>query len=138
MNTRTLLGALLLSGLCAVAQAGDIYKWVDAKGRFHYSDVAQAGWTRVDDKTGTARASSEDSDGENREGDEEQASTAAARRAADCARAQEQLRTYRSATRIVERDSLGREKEYSDEDREKLLVVTEQQIASNCQERAPQ
>ncbi len=129
MKTRTLCAALLLSGLCAVAQAGDIYKWVDAKGSFHYSDLPQAGWTRVGDRPGTASATIGDDADSN--GDERVQALA---RATDCARKEEQLKTYRNAMRIVERDSLGGEKEYSNEEREKLIAQTEQAIASGCTE----
>ena len=39
---------LLAMLLALPAWAGQVYKWVDQSGRFHFSDTAQPGWTRID------------------------------------------------------------------------------------------
>ena len=40
--------ALLLLAAAFSAGAGQVYKWVDAEGRIHYSDTPRPGWKRVD------------------------------------------------------------------------------------------
>lgn len=134
MKIRTLFAALLLSGICAVVQAGDIYKWVDAKGRFHYSDLPQPGWTRVEDKPGTANSLS----GESAVEGAPQQRVSAVSQAEECRHKREKLYTYRNAAKIVERDSLGGAKEYSAEERERLIVRTELELASECKQQALQ
>ncbi len=125
MNTTLPTLALVVAALFGVAEAGQIYKYVDAQGRVHYADQPQPGWKRVDVRPPTNSQESEWSEpGVARGADLE--------RAAECARKQEQLKTYRNAARIVERDSLGRDKEYSADERKQLIEKTETEIESLC------
>ncbi len=122
MITRTLT-ALTLAAVCLAAPAaGEIYKYVDPQGRVHYADQPKPGWKRIDVKppVATEAVTEEEGNGETRE--------QAVARAADCARKEEQLRTYRNASRVIERDALGREKEYSGEDRQRLIEKFEQDV----------
>lgn len=128
MIVRT-LALVSLSAVCFTAgAAGAIYKFVDPQGRQHFADQPKAGWTRVDVRTSVVETEGAEAPEETRE----QAVT----RAADCARKQEQLRTYRNASRIVERDALGREKEYSDEERTSLIQKYEQDVQACAQTQA--
>lgn len=120
MIVRTLT-ILSLGVVCCVAGAGGpIYKFVDPQGRQHFADQPKAGWTRIDVRTSVAEPVVEEASPETRD----QAVT----RAADCARKEEQLRTYRNAASVVERDALGREKQYSEEERGRLIAQFEQEV----------
>ena len=55
---------------------------------------------------------------------------------AECKRKRDQLDTYQKASRIVEKDALGSEKEYSADDRKKLIDSIQKQIAENCEDNA--
>ena len=46
--------------------------------------------------------------------------------------------TYKKASRIVETDSLGNKKEFSDEERQKLVEKTQKQITDSCGDAAPE
>ena len=102
------------------AQAGQVYKWTDEKGRVHYGDKPVANAKKVEPKPGTQPPASE---------------PGADRRARECVAQREKLETYRSASKVVEQDSLGRDREYSEEERQQLITRTEQRIAELCQPR---
>jgi len=125
MNTTLPTLALVAATLFGMAEAGQIYKYVDAQGRMHYADQPQPGWKRVDVRPPTNSQESEWSEpGIARGADLE--------RATECARKQEQIKTYRNAARIVERDSLGRDKEYTADERKQLIEKTEAEVESLC------
>lgn len=120
MIIRTLV-ALVLASTCLGAAASQIFKYVDPQGRVHYADQPKPGWQRVGVTPPPAgSAAPEEGETETRE--------QAVARAADCARKEEQLKTYRNASRVIERDALGREKDYSEEDRQRLIQKMEQEI----------
>ncbi|NGY04922.1 DUF4124 domain-containing protein [Solimonas terrae] len=112
--------AAVLAGLISVpALAGGVYKWVDAQGHFHFSDTAQPGWRRVDVNPTVVDA-----------GPIPTTDTAAAgKRAAECQQKRDALVGYKASARIVERNSLGVEHEYTPEEKQKLIALTEQQLA---------
>lgn len=106
--------ALLLS--CAV-QAGPVYKWTDEKGRVHYGDRPAANAKKLDvGPPGAAQA----------------AAPATPDQALECQRKKDQLQTYQNAARVIERDSLGNEKEFTEAEKQKLIAVTQAQIARYC------
>jgi hypothetical protein len=125
------------------AVAEKAYRWVDAQGHVHYGDQPGKGAEVIKVRPGTlppvagkpaekvpepsAGASSSDAPPEDPR-------VVAQRRAADCGRRKEQLNTYRHAVRIVEKNSLGDEREYSAEEKERLIKLTEEQIAETCEE----
>ena len=119
--------ALILFGVCGVASAQQIFKYVDQQGRVHYADQPQPGWERVDVRAPTNTEA--DSRGGLGDGAQQAQSL---ERAVECARKQEQIKTYRTAARIVERDSLGRDKEYNADERQQLIAKTEAQIDDLC------
>lgn len=122
--TLTLAPACLLLALVAVSSsvvAQSVYRWVDAEGRTHFGDPASAppGAKQVPLRTPmgqtaavppTPPANSDDA----------------------CAQARERLATYQSAERIVETDSLGEQREYSPEARERLIALTELEAQRLC------
>jgi len=113
---------LVLAALSTAASAGPVYKWVDKSGRFHFSDTPQPGWTRVG--VGLPNAMNTES----LEGDDPGSEA----RAAECQKRRDLLASYRGAERIIERDALGNEKEYSAEQRLQLVARAEQQVAEAC------
>lgn len=120
--------SVVMMGLCLFASAtmadAGVYKWKDANGRVHYGDQPKSGAQRVDGApTNTEAAPEEESS------DPAKQKTS---KADECARKRDQLMTYQKATRIVETDSLGNQKEFSDEERQKLIERTQKQIAEGC------
>lgn len=124
-----LIGLALVSG---AVHADKIYRWTGSDDKVYYGDNPPIGARDVrpfDRKVGTTSSSP---------GASASLSAAAgsaddeARRAADCARKQAQLSTYRNATLLMERDSLGREREYSEEERARLIEITEADLDAQC------
>ncbi len=120
LRTATLLLPLLL--LATAAQAAGqakTYRWVDAKGRVHYSDVPvspQAQQVQVKPGSGVVDVPK----------------TPAADLAGECTRRKERLTTYESAAQITETDALGNTRTYTDDERQKLLELTRTQVAEVC------
>lgn len=118
---RTII-AILLAGCCGVAAAQQVYKWTDKDGRVHYGDKPRQGAQVVDVTPGSGTG----------EPDDPEAAKTAAARAAECETRQKQLDGYRKAPSIKEISGLGEEREYSAEERQKLIARTEQQVAAAC------
>ncbi|WP_028081587.1 DUF4124 domain-containing protein [Solimonas soli] len=118
---------LAMACLSAAANAGQVYKWVDKSGHFHFSDTPQPGWTRID--AGRANALTAEVP---RVGDDPGSEA----QAAECQKRRDTLASYRNAARIVERDALGNEKEYGPEQKQALVARAEQQVAEACGENA--
>ncbi len=129
MRKTRILMALLLASTTLTAYAGQIFKYVDPQGRVHYADRPQAGWKLVDVRPPT---NSQAGEGTNTGDDGAAKPGQDVARATECARKQEQIKTYRNASRIVERDNLGRDKEYTAEEREQLIAKTEAQVEEFC------
>jgi len=104
------------------AAAGQIYRWVDAAGRVHFGDNPQPGAQPVDVRVPGAAI----------------ATTPTVRfDPVICESKRKELGSYKTAQRLVERDALGREKEYTGEDRVRLIAKTEQDVAKACTEAPP-
>jgi hypothetical protein len=121
--------AAMAMGLCMAmsvltAQAA-VYKWKDANGRVHYGDQPTAGAEKV------SGGAVNDADADAAESAVDQSKQ---KRAEDCARKREQLANYKRASKIIETDSLGAQKEFSDDERKKLLERTQKQVADSCGE----
>lgn len=119
----TLLIALFCAG---AAQAAEVYKWVDKDGKVHYGDRPKHDAQQIMADPADSSAAT----------DPEAAKTAEAK-AAECSRKKAQLETYRKASSIKETDSLGRTREYSEEERQKLLALSEQQATEACAPATP-
>lgn len=108
------LGLLMTQG----AAAGErTYRWVDEKGRVHYSDVKNEKSRQIDVKPGSGISDTP----------KESAATVAARQL-DCQRKRDQVSIYNSSAQISETDSLGNTRTYSAEERQ-LLIDRAQQAA---------
>lgn len=116
MRTLKILAlGLMLTGS---AIAADVYKYVDPAGRIHYGDRPQDGWKRVDIKPpGAAAPAAAGGPGIDQ---------------AACDKKTKNVAEYKDAGRIVERDSLGREKEYSEEERKQLIALAQKQADEAC------
>lgn len=123
MRHRQLACVLLLAFAAGTAGAGKVYRWVDAQGKVHYSDRPDGG-KAVEVRPGVTSTVPAAKPGADAAADEQ--------RAALCTQKREQLATYKNASRIVEKDSLGNEKEFSAEEQLKLIEKTEQDIKALC------
>ncbi len=102
--------------------AAEVYKWVDPAGGIHYGDRPQPGWKPVTVNAPPASAPGAQP-------------VASAEKAADpevCKKKRDELESYQKAARVVERDALGREKVYSDEDRKKLVEMAQKDADKLC------
>ena len=109
--------------LClGAAQAGEkTYRWVDERGRVHYSDVQSEKGEQVQVKPGgTITATTKDT-----------AETVAARQR-DCQRRRDQVALYKSSADINETDSLGRSRTYTAAERQQLIDRSEQAAQTAC------
>lgn len=125
---------LLVMGVASAASGDRIYRWKGADGKTHFGDTPPASAQEVrnfDGKVGGPSNSPPPPSGPPLT--EEQI----AARDADCVTKREQLKTYRSAVRLVERDALGREHEYTPEERQQLVQRVENDIQTVCGD-APQ
>jgi hypothetical protein len=117
------LGFVLLLAAAAAGADGKTYRWVDAQGNVHYGDQPPANATVVAPKPTDSAAPSPPP-----------ASTAAASGLGpeECDRRQKQLDSYKAASSITETDGLGNKREYSEDERNKLIARTEQAIRDGC------
>lgn len=135
---QTWLG-LALSAAVAAVQAGAMYRWTDAKGVVHYSDVAvpgaQAlGVSKALSQGSTSRPAGGVTPAANAEaGDPADPESIVARKAL-CAQKKEQLARYQGSISIVERDTLGTDREYTPAEREQLMAKTKAEMDQACSE----
>ena len=121
---------VLNAGLFALAaHAGnEVFKWTDADGNVHYGDKPKSEKSEpVTKKPGELPEAPSDP----------AADKAAADRAAACEAKKKQLDSYKKATVINETDSFGNTRQFSAAEKEKLLAVTEKQVAEACAPPAP-
>jgi len=115
---------LLLSG-SVLADTNKVYSWTDSAGNIHYSDQTQANAHEV--KTvpppssqatpgGTSGTALADDDAH----------------AQECQHKRDQLTTYQNASKITETDALGKTREYSAEEQQKLIDLTTASIHDLC------
>lgn len=116
---KKIAGALLLV-LVYAAHAGEVYTWTDERGRTHFSDKPVPSAKKIVVKTpggNPGPITGEDP---------------ASQRARECQNKKDQLQNYERAEKIVERDSLGKDHEYTPEQRKQLLDRTRQQMDEAC------
>ena len=114
--------ALSLGLAMQAAVAGDrTYRWTDAQGRVHYSDVKNDKSVPVQIKpSGGVAATPKDS-----------AATLAARQL-ECQRRKDQLTLYNNSADISETDNLGNTRSYTAEERNKLIERAREQAKTAC------
>lgn len=116
----------LMTTLSAAEASGKVYRWVDARGQVHYSDRPSddaRGVEEVKVKFGLPTEAVEPA---------EDPDAVLAKAVAACSTKREQLATYENSVRLVEKDSLGREREFSPEERELLVARTRGEMDQLC------
>jgi len=116
---RGLALALALMPFAASAE-GRIYQWLDANGGEHFGDTPPANARSIKVK----QASSGVNAGAELPVVDE----------AGCARKREQLQSYQLAGKVTETNALGESREYSDDEKQKLIANTEAQVRVACGE----
>lgn len=124
---KLVLIALLIPAAQAAA-AGRVYTWKDSQGNIHYSDQPTANSHPVVPK---APGSSDDA----AESKPAPVQTAAAKSADDCQQKKDKVTAYRSAGKITETNAFGETREFSDEQKQKLIEVTEKAAQEACSTR---
>jgi hypothetical protein len=99
-----------------------VYKWVDKDGKVCYGDRPKHPAEQVDIRTGATVPEEASGPG----------GQAQAAKSAECEKKKALLQSYRKAATIKETDSLGRTREYSEEERLQLLASTERQANEAC------
>lgn len=136
--------ALLLSlslALCAmplVADAG-IYRWTDSQGVLHFGDRPPPGVQAERIQPGSRLGETPAAKPDRNSKQEAQATAEGSPPLRDtdippCAEARETLTSYTSASRIIETDLLGEERELSEEQRARLIARQERIVARACDE----
>ncbi len=105
------------------AHAGEkTYRWSDAQGRVHYSDVkSEQHGEQVQIKPGSSIQSTR----------KDSPATIAARQL-ECQRRKDQVAIYSSSAEITETDNLGNSHSYSAAERLQLLERTQNQMQEAC------
>ena len=119
---RILALAMLLLASTVKADPGKVYRWVDQGGHVHYSDQAEPSAQEVRKNappTAIAPAS-------------ENTDAVSDARAQECQHKKEQLITYRNASKVTETDGLGNTREYSPEEKQKLIELNEKSVHELC------
>ena len=119
---RTVLFALVALAVAAGAHAGEVYKWVDKAGNVHYGDKPKEGAEQVDVKPGSGTG----------EPTGAEADKIKAAQQARCDQKKAQLATYKNAATVKETDSLGRVREYSEQEKQALIAKGEKDVADAC------
>ena len=124
---------LLMLG-SAFAAGDPVYRWKGADGKVHYGDTPPAGAQDVRNFDNRfARPSGSPAPVPAAATDEEVAARDAA-----CATKRGQLKAYRNATQLIERDALGRDREYSPEERKQLIAKVEAEVETQCEGAQPE
>lgn len=124
-----LVAAVLVAGATHAASGERIYQWMDSDGKTQFGDLPPADARDVRPmgrKFGNSSAAAP-----------KPAATDVAANQAECANKRKQIETFRNATRLIEKDSLGREKEFTAEERELLIKKTQAELESQCGGVAP-
>lgn len=115
--------------LCSLsANAADVYKWKDADGRTHYGDRPKPNAEKITVKPGSGSDPSIAESGRK----ELEALKMQDQKYARCKEKREQLETLKSAGKIIEKDGLGREKEYSGDEKQLLLQRNQAAYEKEC------
>jgi hypothetical protein len=152
MKSRILL-TLLLAGMALGVNAGQVYKWVDASGKVHYTDQpgpGDAGGKQVNvdvssapsvvgEKSAPQSLAEKERDARKRKSGEDEAKVKKEKEAADkktresnCARARESLRTLELGGRLTHYDESGELVVMDDAARQQSAAEAQKDIDSWC------
>ncbi|TDU28147.1 uncharacterized protein DUF4124 [Panacagrimonas perspica] len=119
----TLCSLLIADGASAAGER--IYRWTTPDGKVQFGDQPPSGAQDIrnfDRRVGTTAAAEPAQDRPPQKTVSE----------TDCINKRAQLNTYKNASRLVERDSLGREREYTVAEREQLVAKVQADLESQC------
>ena len=117
-----LLALPLLSSLAA-ADGRTTYRWVDEKGRVHYSDLPAPATKAEEIQVKPGSGSGKPTAGTRAASDQQ---------AKECERLTGQIAAYEAASGISETDGLGNTRNYSAAEKAKLVERTRAQMAEVC------
>ncbi len=122
-DLRSLLVAASVGALLTTAaNAGDrTYRWLDEKGRVHYSDVKNAKGEQVEIKRGGGVANAP-----------KDSAAAVAARQLECQRKKDQLQVYSGSAQISETDALGNTRTYTAAERQKFIERSTAEVNLAC------
>lgn len=130
---RAALIALCLMLVAGTSYAESIYRWTGADGRVQYGDLPPGNARNVqklDSRLGNTTQKSPSPT---------EADTAISdTRRVDCAAKSAQLKTFKSAAKLVEKDNLGREREFTSEEKQLLIERTQSDLDTQCAGVAPE
>jgi len=143
----------VLLSLVSMSASAQLYKWVDADGKVHYSDRPPPASAKQEQKlnirnapvpppaaeesAATAKSYTEQElEFRKRKVEQEEAQKKAAAEAEtdrqNCARAQEKLRLYQEGGRVYTIDAQGERQYLGDESRERGIVQAREEVAKYC------
>lgn len=111
------------------AFAAGVYRWVDKDGHVHYTDRAEANAEQIDVHTGRVRGSDSldpSAPSTNLTGEER------VQKEAECEQKKKQFDSYKTAVKIVETDSLGRQHEFSPDEQKQLVIKAQKDMEDTC------
>ena len=112
----------VFAAAASFAAYGDVYKWVDQNGNVHYGDKPKQGGEHVDVKPGSGTGEPTGAEADKSKAD----------RQALCDKKKAQLATYKNAGKVTETDSLGRVREYNEQEKAALIAKAEKDAADAC------
>lgn len=131
---KAVVGAL--AALVSVSSFAAVYRWVDTEGHVHYTDKAEPNSEPINVRTGQPRdaqplpaASSTSSS--TTSGSSGAASTPE-QKVASCEQKKKQFESFKTATKIVETDSLGRQHSYTESEQKQLTEKAQQEMQEVC------
>lgn len=130
-------GLAVLFILSGAVGATEIYQWVGADGKTHFGDVPPSDATSVKQVSrkvgigGTVPSVNSRADAPS-DTDEQPGIEATLASGDECAYKRQQLVSFKSAISLVETDALGREREYTAEERGQIVRKIEREMALAC------
>lgn len=125
--------ALCLTLFAGASQAEEtIYRWTGSDGKTYYGDMPPRdarNLLEVDSRFGKSKSELNALS--------EIDSAADETRRAECSSKTAQLKTFKTATKLVEKDSLGREREFTSAERQLLIERTQADLDAQCADFQP-
>lgn len=120
--------ALSLMLVMPAVHAARIYRWVGPDSKVYYGDIPPSDARSIESLGSNLGASTTPPPAP------AESPEVAAKREVDCAAKRAQLDTYLTATRLIEKDAQGRERELTGQERELLVALSRTRIESQCGE----
>ena len=141
MNRSSIVIALAAAGF-AISASAAVYRWVDAEGHVHYTDKPVENSEPVNVQTGQPKGATE-SPSSSSSGSVTGSSGITgsssplpadqlAQKKSECEQKKKQYASYKTAAKIVETDSLGRQHEYSADEQKQLVEKAQKEMEETC------